>query len=33
MAYSDCFYIMGAVLLLSVLAVLFMERLERGRAH
>jgi DHA2 family multidrug resistance protein len=33
MAYSDCFYIMGAVLLFSVLAIFFMEKLDRTKAH
>jgi DHA2 family multidrug resistance protein len=31
MAYSDCFYIMGAVLLFSVIAIFFMEKLERTK--
>ena len=32
MAYSDCFYIMGGVLLLSVLAVFFMCKPPAGSA-
>jgi hypothetical protein len=32
MTYSDCFYLMGAALLLSLIPILFMGRPGKGKA-